>query len=127
VKRRPTDDWSQFYILVNREVTPCDCLTWAQWFEEHKTDGERIVRQESAGRGWFVSTVFIGLDPSIGTGPPLLFETMVMGPRRVRHPELRDYAGIRQRYATWDAAEAGHRATVAMLQAALAVARGKVH
>lgn len=121
------DDRPRYYILVGRRVKRVyDVLTWGYWFEEHKRDDVRIVRQENVGRGWFASTVFIGLDHQLRDGPPLIFETMITGPRRIRR-ELREYAGAVRRYSTWPEAEDGHRALVTLLQAALAVAGGKVH
>jgi hypothetical protein len=56
----------------------------------------------------YVSTVFLGLDHNLfGSGPPLLFETMVFGP----------YGGDEQwRYSTWAEAEAGHKEVVAEVQ-----------
>lgn len=46
-----------------------------------------------------VSTVFLGLDHSFGSGPPLLFETLVFGGPFDQEME---------RYATWVEAEYGH-------------------
>ena len=46
-----------------------------------------------------VSTVFLGVDHSVGGGPPVLFETMVF-----RAGDSVDC----QRYSTWDEAEIGH-------------------
>lgn len=58
-----------------------------------------------------VSTVFLGLDHSFRDhGPPILFETLVFnGP-------LRDEM---ERYATWDEADAGHKAMVERVRAEL--------
>jgi len=61
--------------------------------------------------GWWVSTVFIGLDHSFGRqGPPIVFETMVF-------PEDNYDEHYMNRYATWAEAEAGHRRVVEELKA----------
>ena len=51
--------------------------------------------------------VFLGLDHSFGSGPPLLFETMVFGGPLDEEMD---------RYTTWDEAEAGHKAMVKRVQ-----------
>lgn len=56
-----------------------DCLVWAKMFEGH---GDRmkykIVKQDYTWMGFWVSTVWLGLDHSFGEGSdPLIFETMV--------------------------------------------------
>lgn len=87
------------YILIGQSAVPCeDLATWAQWFEDNRRD--RHVADEKVG-DVRVSTVFLGLDHSYGTGPPHIFETMVFG------GELN---GEMERYSTWDEAEAGHKA-----------------
>lgn len=58
-----------------------------------------------------VSTVFLGLDHQFGSGPPLLFETVIFWPDH----ELDNYC---ERYSTKADAEAGHQAVVAMVRAA---------
>lgn len=78
---------------------------YAAW----RADGfERTMRV-----GWdevgedVVSTVFLGLDHDWSGTRPILFETMTFGP-----------VGQHQwRYATWDAAVAGHDAVVRALRA----------
>jgi hypothetical protein len=66
-----------------------------------------IVGQTSLGDK-HVSTVFLGIDPSLA-GPPQLFETMIFG-------LAGDSALPMWRYPTWDAALAGHQAIVANLR-----------
>src|SRR5215831_3729719 len=90
------------YILdaENRpvEASPLD---WTMWFENvsNRRVGWTQVTSEVT-----VSTVFLGLDHRfVGEGPPILFETMIFG------------GPLDQqiwRYASWDDAEAGHRAAV---------------
>ena len=54
-----------------------------------------------------VSTVWLGLDHSFGSGPPLIFETMIFGGER---------DGDQWRYPTEDTARAGHERVVAELR-----------
>jgi hypothetical protein len=56
-----------------------------------------------------VSTAFLGLDHQWGTGPPLLFETMVFSGGS---------GGIHCRYSTWADAEVQHGKIVAALEKA---------
>lgn len=95
------------YILKGHEAVRCDDLmTWANWLEK----ADRHVRKHEAD-GVRVSTVFMGLDHSFGDGPPLLFETMIFGG---------PHDGFQDRFATWEEAEEGHDAAVAMLTAGTA-------
>jgi hypothetical protein len=71
---------SDKYKIVGKIPIPVeDTLEWARWFEN--AHDERIVAQEYIGEYW-VSTVFLGLDHSFGSGPPLLFETMIFHAER---------------------------------------------
>lgn len=84
------------YILVNGKPEMCSSLfKWAQWFE--KAEG-RIVAQDTVG-DVRISTVFLGLDHSFGSGPPLLWETMIFGGEHDQYQE---------RYSTLDDAMTGH-------------------
>lgn len=58
---------------------------------------------------WDVSTVWLGVDHSFSDGPPIIFETMVFGSG--------DGDQYMQRYATEEAARAGHAETVAIVAA----------
>jgi hypothetical protein len=101
------------YILDGHETRPADLLEWASWFE----NTDRTVAKTTVGRDAHkaeVSTVFLGLDHSFGTGPPLLFETLVIGGPLDEEME---------RYSTWDDAEAGHAAMVERVSAARAGGR----
>ncbi|MCG8460126.1 MAG: hypothetical protein MI919_27910, partial [Holophagales bacterium] len=59
----------------------------------------RVVARDNDVNGSDVSTVFLGLDHNWGDGPPLIYETLVMG------GPLSDEM---DRYSTWAEAEAGH-------------------
>ncbi len=85
------------YILdATGEPVPCDLMTWATWLET--SDDARRVAFDTID-GVDVSTVFLGLDHRFGSGPPVLFETLVFG-------GLHDGAG--DRYCTRAEALAGH-------------------
>ncbi|KKL28055.1 hypothetical protein LCGC14_2379020 [marine sediment metagenome] len=92
-------------ILKGRELVPAPLMEWAEWFE---TADRRIALTRIGHVG--VSTVFIGLDHSFGSGPPLYFETMVF--RSGSSGEL-----LCKRYSTYDEAEAGHEAIVKRAEA----------
>lgn len=64
-----------YYILKGKSIIHTkDVLVWARYFEK----SDRIIKQEELPNGYFVSTVFLGLDHNFGIeGEPLLFETMV--------------------------------------------------
>ena len=87
------------YILDGHTPVPCDdLLKWARWYETH----DRFVAKNiftRNGSSVRVSTVFLALNHRFGSGPPLLFETMVFGG---------DYDFEQERYSTWEEAEAGH-------------------
>lgn len=95
------------YILADDGKTPveCDLMTWARWFENR---GSRVVKQDTVG-DVKVSTVFLGLDHRFGVdGPPVLWETMIFGGE---HDE------DQWRYASYEAAVAGHAKAVELVSA----------
>lgn len=112
---------SQFY---DRQGRPAQLLDWARKLEdrEYSTVARHWVR------GWMVSTVWLGLDHSFGSGPPLIFETMIFAPKDVTIGREDWEAGgdafgtpvdldqYQERYPTEAAAQAGHdRALAAMV------------
>ena len=98
--------WGDYYILQRKVPIPCDLMTWAGWLEEHSA--ERIVKQETVGHSGS-STVFIGLDHSLRSGPPLLFETMVFDKSDQEHPA----SCWMERAPTWELALETHESGVA--------------
>ena len=68
-----------------------------EWAREYENTDHRVARVEFGGVK--VSTVFLALDHGSGSGPPLLFETMVFGGEH-------DQDCVR--YSTLDEALAGH-------------------
>jgi hypothetical protein len=99
---------TSYYVLdgrTPRRVT--DPKQWSKWFgTADRTVGRDVIADEV-----LVSTVFLGLDHNFGgSGPPVLFETMVF------HGD--DYGDVRmRRYSTWEEAERGHAQIVAEEQA----------
>jgi hypothetical protein len=83
------------YILDGHKVKEVDLMTWAKWFEQ----ADRCVAKDTIN-GVYISTVFLGLDHSFGSGPPLLFETMVFGGPLDQE---------QKRYSTWEESEIGHK------------------
>jgi hypothetical protein len=75
-------------------------MQWARAFED---DMRRVAFDENGDIR--VSTVFLGLDHNLYGDRPELFETMIFGGP---HDEEQ------WRYATWDEAEAGHKAACAI-------------
>ncbi len=95
----------KYYMLEGKTlISTTDHLAWAAWFK----DTNRRVTQTPVSSDIEVSTVFMGLDHNFSNeGPPILFETMVFG-----GPLDQEQA----RYATWEEAEAGHKAMVEMVK-----------
>jgi hypothetical protein len=66
----------------------------------------RHVDRTDLGKLGDVSTVWLGLDHRFGSGPPLIFETMVFGGPEDQYQE---------RYSTAEQARQGHEAVVIWL------------
>lgn len=93
-----------WYVLdADHAVRQADLAEGSRFFA---TADRRVARDVIGDTE--VSTVFLGLDHSFGSGPPRLFETMIFGGQQ---------AGMAWRYATWDDAAAGHERIVAALRA----------
>jgi len=51
-------------------------LTWAKQYE--LSDKDRVVKQQTTWLGFYVSTVWLGIDHNfLSEGPPLIYETMI--------------------------------------------------
>jgi hypothetical protein len=101
------------YILNDdHSVTAVDLQTWAKWYEGDRTGVDhRRVADSQIGDQYWVSTVFLAIDHSFGSGPPLLFETMVFA---LESDGSINFADLDcRRYSTWDEAMAGHNEIVA--------------
>lgn len=91
------------YILEGKVPVPCDdIITWGRWFE---TANRRVAKSMIGDVE--VSTVFLGLDHSFGSGPPILFETMIFGG---------EHDQDQWRCSTWEEAEKQHAAAIALVQ-----------
>jgi hypothetical protein len=55
-----------------------DTMKWALLFGER--DAQRMVARSTTPYGETLSTVWLGLDHGDGSGPPLIFETMMFAP-----------------------------------------------
>jgi hypothetical protein len=86
-------------------------VSWDEWvlWNADGFEARRRVAFDDLGAGVTVSTVFLGLDHQFGSGPPLLFETMIFG------GQLDEFQA---RYSTWDQAIAGHAKAVKRARAA---------
>ena len=101
--REAVVDPLQFYKLDEyREVVPCSMEESGHF----QRTAAKVVRQDDAGKKWWVSTVFLGFDHGFGDGPMLLFETMVF--RKGKGMDDQDC----RRYSTWKEAICGHQETV---------------
>lgn len=65
------------YVLdMDKNPVKCDDLfEWSEWMDDDKNT--RVAKTEKGGI--WVSTVFLGLDHSMGGKTPVLFETMIFG------------------------------------------------
>jgi hypothetical protein len=73
-----------YYILDdNGEPRRVDnVIEWGNWMEQARRDRRLVVaqdRDESGDTTILVSTVFLGIDHSFGSGRMILWETMVFG------------------------------------------------
>jgi hypothetical protein len=111
----------------NHNVIPARSLReWGEWMEEAFKSGDAGRRRvaETTISGWWVSTVFLGINHGFG-GPPLWFETMVFESEDAPPPpeigeKLRSRLKEMQfRYATWDEATEGHETVVEMIRTGL--------
>jgi hypothetical protein len=104
----------KLWILRNRKPEPATSML--QWADHFEGAGHQVARDTIAlpgGGTADVSTVFIGIDHHHGMrphAPPKLFESMVFGGPL----DLERYL-----WETWEQAEAGHKALVANVKAAL--------
>lgn len=82
---------------------PCSLGTWAVWFASRGR--ERFLANTHLPNGYWISTVWLGMDHNFGHGPPLIFESMVF--RGGKNGDLDC-----DRYSTRKEALAGHKALV---------------
>lgn len=92
---------ADYYDRDGRSMT---LLEWARSYEA-RTDKKRVAETTLPDGRW-VSTVWLGANHQFGSGPPLIFETMVFSSQEDMQEEDCD------RYSTEAEARAGHQAMV---------------
>jgi hypothetical protein len=97
-------------LAEDHTPVPCTVEEWHQLFTRARNDQRRVALDELPD-GTLVSTVFLGIDHSMGEGPPILFETMVCDPRT-------GWWADQTRCATWDEALAMHAEALARVRGA---------
>jgi hypothetical protein len=87
----------------DRQGNPLTSQQWAKSFDP----AAKRVAETTLPNGRWVSTVWLGIDHSFGSGPPLIFETMVF-------PSKDDMSDLDcERYSTEREALEGHERLVA--------------
>lgn len=85
-----------------------NAMTLDEWAKSYETrrDQKRVAETALAG-GYWVSTVWLGLNHNYGDGPPLIFETMVF--KCGADGKVADWSELdSDRYTTEEDALAGH-------------------
>jgi len=94
------------YLLVNKKVVhEPGLMKWAHAMEK----SERVIKQERL-KGFYISTIFLGINHNYGEGKPLLFETMVFSENKKTVDDVMD--GRTMRYTNYIEAEQGHQEIV---------------
>ena len=64
------------YVLDGKgePIVQCDLMAWGNWYQ----NADRNVCRSEAG-DVTISTIFTGRDQASGTGPPVLWEVLVIG------------------------------------------------
>lgn len=96
-------------MYYDRAGKPLSLEEWAALFESGGREEMKRVDATNVG-GYWVSTVWLGLDHSFGGGPPLIFETMVF------NDEGEGDEVYMTRYATEEGARYGHRWVVSEIK-----------
>ena len=98
-----------FYTLIGPLPVPCfDAVAWNKWFAA-ATKEERLVGQTVVGP-LMAFTMFLGADHNLHSGPPWLFETMILGIDQHGRVDTGDEYGYQTRCSTWAGAEHMHAA-----------------
>lgn len=88
-------------MYYDRQGNPVTMEAWSRSFSDLAA---KVVQQDTVD-GFFVSTVWLGLDHAFSGGPPLIFETMIFDQREDAESMSDIYC---ERYSTEEAARAGH-------------------
>lgn len=98
-------------LYYDRDGNPMDTDAWARRCID--MDYKRVAETQ-VGPYW-ISTVWLGIDHSFGSGPPVIFETMVFATSEDMEslgPDL-----DMERYCTEEQARVGHEAMVLLVRA----------
>jgi hypothetical protein len=73
-----TDSWGRFY---DRGGDPLELFMWSNLFEDqtYKRINNTMITSADLTVAYNVSTIWLGIDHNFGSGPPIIFETMVFG------------------------------------------------
>lgn len=91
-------------LWFDRSGNPIDLHEWS----DLHMDRSNIIVQRTYLHGCLVSTVWLGVDHGFGTGPLLIFETMVFNRRRRKHGRPWSPDQWQCRYSTEAQARLGH-------------------
>lgn len=87
-------------LYFDKEGKSIKSMKWCKLFEDMDY---KIIKQETLSNGFRVSTVWLGIDHSFGSGRPLIFETMVFPTETLEEQDT-------NRYSTLEEAIKGHEA-----------------
>lgn len=104
IKEFDATDQPRYY---DRSGKPIDMHQWAKWGEDV---AYKRIRETTIGDYW-ISTVWLGLNHNFGSGPPLIFETMVFY-RGESDSDIMDGGEWMDRYSTEAQAVKGHERMV---------------
>lgn len=108
-------EFSEYVLVDKKPVVTHDIRKWGEFMKSK----DRIVAQDHV-RHYLVSTVFLGIDHSFGSGEPLLFETMVFDENTKHEMFGQEFSesldNYQERYHTWEEAEVGHKRIVDMVE-----------
>lgn len=117
------------YFILDENHNPKE-VSLEEWGKQFNRES-RIVEQTDTKLGYWVSTVFLGLDHNFSTDPnakPILFETMVFDRNNRRTYKLGEGEWesmgeemYMNRYHTWDEALKGHQEVVKLWSSRLRV------
>lgn len=103
-------EWLYYKLNADHTVSACTPVQAEVSLRRH--DSRRVA--EDVWDEKRVSTVFLVIDHQYGSGPPLLFETMVFHTGEQDNPHEDHYC---ERYSTWEEALVGHQEVVRKLKA----------
>lgn len=94
---------------IEREPGQLEELDFLEWGRMLESGEGRHVGKDKI-EGYYVSTVWIGLDHQYGSGPPLIYETMIQDPTGA-------WLDFQERYTYRADAAAGHEVATRFVRA----------